>query len=200
MAILTLPTISDLATFSGRPEESYTAYANQAILLATIQFQTVTELQPSDMVSMSASSPEDYQLAWNGILSLADYYYLRQPYQAAIAGPFVTEQIGSYSYAKAQNEVARNAAALEVQGEAIGVPFYDLAVRMLAKRTRAGGVFFGEVWGMEHTTDDDPARIVWVCNPETGQQQLAIVGPEDTDKGIFPFDINAPTFPQDPGI
>ena len=74
--------------------------------------------------------PEDWQLAQYGILAMADYIYLRQPYQQPIAAPFISEHIGSYSYAKAQAGQARNAAALEVQGESTGVFFYDLAVRM----------------------------------------------------------------------
>lgn len=193
MAILTLLQISDLSNFSGRPQSSYTTYGNSAILQATIMFQTVTELQPADQAALS---PEDAQLANFGILALADYIYLRQPYQAPIASPFTSETIGSYSYAKAQNEVARNAAALEVTGEAIGVFMYDTAVRFLAKRTRAGGVFSGSIGVFDHHPEaPDQIEIRW------HEGRMVVLGPDDLNKFDFPFGgINAPSFPQDPGI
>jgi hypothetical protein len=194
MAILVLPAISDLASFSGRPESSYTTYGNAAILQAVIQFQTVTELQPADMAALETSVPEDYQLAFLGILALADWIYLRQPYQAAIATPLMSETIGSYSYAKAQAEMARNAAALEVTGEAVGIPIYDLAVRMLAKRTRAGGVFSGAMTVFEHTKRDDEVEIRW------RDGRMVLEGPADRDEYDAPFMINGQSFPMDPGI
>lgn len=194
VAILTLPAIADLANYSGRPPASYTTYANSAILQAVIYFQTQTELQPADIAAMQTSVPEDYQLAWNGILALADYIYLRQPYQAAVAAPFISESIGSYSYAKAQAEQARNAAALEVQGEAIGVFFYDLAVRTLAKRTRAGGVYHG---GFTVFEEGDKEATMLVRNKDG---RMVLVGPADRDQVGLPFDINAPVFPSDPGV
>lgn len=195
MAILTLYAISDLAAYSGRPQSSYTAYGNAAILQATIMFQTQTELQPADQAALS---PEDADLAQFGILAMADYIYLRQPYQAAIATPFMSEHIGSYSYAKAQQEVARNAAALEVAGEATGVTMYDLAVRMLAKRTRAGGVYYGSVGVFDRKgKETDQVRIHWDCK----QGRYLLLGPEDFNQVDFPYgDINAPVFPGDPGV
>ena len=53
----------------------------------------------------------------------------------------MSENIGSYSYSKPIQEMARNAAALEVTGEALGIPMFDLAVQLLARRTIAGGVY-----------------------------------------------------------
>jgi hypothetical protein len=193
MAILTLLQISDLANYSGRPESSYTSFGNSAILQATILFQTVTEMQPSDQAALS---PEDGQLADFGILAMADYLYLRQPYQAPIASPFMSERIGSYSYQKAEQEVARNAAALEVTGEATGVFMYDTAVRFLAKRTRAGGVFSGSIGVFDQKPEaPDQIEIRW------HHGRMVILGPADMNKYDFPFGgINAPSFPQDPGI
>ena len=199
MTILTLPAVSDLANYSGLPESSYTSFANSAILQAVILFQTVTELQPEDLATMQTDDPEDYQLAEFGILAMADYIYLRQPYQAPIAAPFVSERIGSYSYSKAQQEVARNAAALEVQGEATGVFMYDSAVRFLAKRSRAGGVFYGSIGVFDtHPEADDQIEIRWHCG------RMVVLGPADFNKYDFlqggVAGINAPGFPQDPGI
>lgn len=196
MAILTLPAVSDLANYSGRPQASYTAFANSAILQAVIIFQTVTELQPEDLSALQTDVPEDWQLAQFGILAYADYIYLRQPYQAPIAGPFTSETIGSYSYAKAQNEVARNAAALEVTGEAVGIFMFDTAVRFLAKRTRAGGVFFGSIGVFDQPPEaPDQLELRW------HNGRMVLLGPADFNKFDFPFGgINAPAFPQDPGI
>ncbi len=197
MAILALPSVADLAEFSGRPETSYTKFANAAILQATLMFQTVTELQPADMVTMQSAVPEDYKLAILGILSMADYIYLRQPYQSPIATPFISEHIGSYSYSKAAQEIARNAAALEVAGEAVGVTFYDLAVRMLAKRTRAGGVYSGSINVFDEGDESEAQLVV-----RDSDGRMCVIGPADRDKfNLFAgLDINAESFPHDPGV
>lgn len=193
MAILTVPSVYDLSQYSGRPETSYTAFANSALLQAVIQFQTTTELQPADIAVLVA---EDAQLANFGILSMADFIYLRQPYAQPIASPFISERIGSYSYSKAQAGQARNAAALEVQGEATGVMFYDLAVRMLAKRTRAGGVFSGSIGVFDQRpADEDQIEIRW------HNGRMVIAGPSELNElDALPGGINAQNFPMDPGV
>ena len=139
--------ISDLSTFSGQPETSYTTFAVAALAQAAIMFTFKTEItDPSQFTGYQNITPADAQsLATTGICALADYLYLRQPYRQVIASPMENETIGSYTYSKPIAEMARNAAALEVTGEALGIPLFDLAVQMLAKRTLAGGIFSGGI-------------------------------------------------------
>jgi hypothetical protein len=189
-----VPSLTDLAAFSGRPEASYSQFGNNALIQATLMFTVLTEI--SDPTALSA---DDQLLANMGIEAYADYLYLRQPYAQAIAGPFTNETIGSYSYGKAMGEVARNAQASEVQGEALGVPFFDLAVRMLAVRSRAGGVFHGGIQVFEHqnerTEKYDGAGLHW--DKITGR--LYVRGPNERDEvGFGSIDINAQSFPMDP--
>lgn len=191
--MLPLPSVADLAAFSGRPESSYSSYASSAILQAALLMTIQSE---NDITDYNSFNSTDQQLILMGIKAMADYIYLRQPYQAVIASPLMNETVGSYSYSKAQQEVARNAAALEVTAERTGVQWYDLAMQMLGKRQRAGGVFFGEIQVFEHHNRTDQAELVW--SQKDGKTFLA--GPADHNKLDMPFDINAPMFPQDPGI
>jgi hypothetical protein len=192
--MLVVPSVDALAVWSGRSAVSYSGFASSALLQATLMFTTVTELQPSDFGSLS---PDDQVLATQGILAMADYIYLRQPYQQVIAAPFTSETVGSYSYGKAQAESARNAAALEVQGERTGVTLYDMAVQYLAKRLRAGGVTFGQVTVFEEgSLRYDGAEVL--VRDEDGR--MVLVGPADHDQFDMPFDRNTEVFPQDPGI
>jgi hypothetical protein len=189
-----VPTLPELADFSGRPETSYTSYVNSALLQATVMFTALAELTAADYPAMD---PDDQQLATMGVLSMADYLYLRWPYQQALASPMQNETVGSYSYSKPVQEMARNAQALEVTAERTGVDMFDLAVRLLAKRTRANGVFYGQVTGFEHFARDDQARIRW----DEHEGRLVLTGPADRDQVDFQFfDVNAPVFPMDPGV
>lgn len=110
-------TVADLARYSGRPEITYPVYADQAIFQATFLFQIASALVDFPVV------PRDAQLIQLGILSMADLLVLSQPHQAAIATPFQTESIGSYSYSKAQKAVS--------QGLPTGVSWFDMAVGRL---------------------------------------------------------------------
>lgn len=104
------------------------------------------------------------------------------------------------TYSKPYAQMARNAAALEVQGEETGVVLYDLAVQMLSLRTLAGGVYSGSVQLFERPRDRDDKAQLRVCrDQETGQ--LYVRGPADIDQIDFQFfDINAENFPVDPGL
>ena len=197
-----VPSITDLAFFSGRPESSYTSYATAALTLATVEFTFKTEVTDPSQLSgyQNITAADAAQLALYGICALADYLYLRQPYQQAIAGPMMSETIGSYTYSKPLQEMARNAAALEVTGESTGVPFFDLAVQMLSKRTIAGGVFSGSISVFETPrARDDLAQYKLTQDPCTGVTYVA--GPADLNQLDWPlFDINSEMFPADPGV
>jgi len=198
--MLPVPTVQQLSGFTGRPVLSYTSgpapgYVNAALIQATLMFSIVTELTPDDFNGMAS---DDQTLALYGILAMADYIYLRQPYQQVIASPLMNETTGSYSYGKAMQEVARNAAALEVTAERTGVAFYDLANQYLNKRKRAGGVYTGwiEVFERGKARYDSAELEIRECDG-----QMVLLGPSDFDQYDIPgFMINAQIFPQDPGI
>jgi hypothetical protein len=136
-------------------------------------------------------------LANSGVMAMADWLYLRWQYQQVIASPLQNETIGSYSYSKPIQEMARNAQAIEVTSEKTGVDMFDLAVRMLAKRTRANGVFYGQISGFEIFARDESARIKF----SERHQRWELLGPEDFDQvDLQMFDVNAQAFPQDPGV
>lgn len=89
-----VPTVAELAEYAGRPAVSYTSYANSALLQATMMFTILAELSADDYAGMA---PDYQQLASMGVLAMADWLYLRWPYQQVIASPLQNETIGSYS-------------------------------------------------------------------------------------------------------
>jgi hypothetical protein len=187
-----VPTVEQLAGYTGRPAASYTSYAQSALLQAAVMFTALSEWTADEY---SAMDPDDQLLANLGVMAMADYLYLRWPYQQALASPLQSETIGSYSYTKPIQEMARNAQALEVTAEKTGVDMFDLALRMLAKRTRANGVFSGQITGFEHFARDDAARIRWDEHLGT----FVLEGPADKDQVDMQFfDVNAEAFPHDP--
>lgn len=187
-----VPTVEQLSEFSGRPAVSYTSYANSALVQAAMLFTVLAERSASDYGSMA---PDDQQLADMGVMAMGDFIYLRWPYVQVQASPLQSETIGSYSYSKPTEPTARNAQAIEVSAEATGVTMFDLAVRMLSRRTRANGVFSGSITGFDHTALDDTTKVM---ADDAGQ--LFLLGPADFDKiDLQFFDVNAMAFPQDPG-
>jgi hypothetical protein len=200
-----VPTVDELSQFSGRPSMSYTGFAVNALIQATIVWTALTQI--TDPTCLSS---DDQQLAQWGICAYADYVYLRQPYQQVIASPMQNESIGSYSYSKPMAEMARNAQALEVTGEGTGIYLFDLAVRLLAVRTRSSGVFHGGVTVFERT---GPGREgAWTH--EGGEMAVrfdgaglfldwrdgrwAVRGPDEFNLIDWAMiDINAESFPHD---
>jgi len=201
--VLPLPTVPQLATFTGRPEASFSGYANAAIMQATLMLTFHAELTADDWPSLGnivghgMSTPDCQQLATNGILAMADYLYLRQPYQQIIASPLMNETIGSYSYGKAQGEVARNAAALEVTGERTNVVFYDMAIQYLSRRQIAGGVYSGAVTVFE---DDSFRYDNAALEIRDVDGRMVLLGPAMREQFDVPFSISSPVFPSDPGV
>jgi hypothetical protein len=187
-----VPTVAQLAEYAGRPEVSYTSYASSALLQAAVMFTALSERSVADYTGFNA---DDQQLANMGVIALADYLYLRHPYQQVLANPLQSEQIGSYEYSKPAQTAARNAQAIEVNAEKTGVDMFDLAVRLLARRRRANGVFYGQITGFEHWARDDQAKISW---DDEGQRWI-LMGPADRDQQELQFfDVNSQAFPSDP--
>lgn len=201
-----VPQVSDLAAFSGRPEATYTSYANSALLQATIRFSFLTEVtDPASFTGYNQLSADDQRvLALQGICALADSIYLQFPYQQSMASPMNSETIGSYSYAKTIGQgpggsLARvNANALELSLASTGIPIFDMAVQLLALRTIAAGVFHG---GMSMFEDGERRAALGAIMVHEGPDgRRAIVGPGDENLINFPFDVNGESFPMDPGI
>lgn len=205
--MIPVPTVAQLAEFSGRPETSYTSYANSALLQACIIFVTVTEVgygDASNTTDFMALNADDQLLANQGILAYSDWIYLRQPYQQMIANPAMSETIGSYSYSKPPPIQVRNVAAQELGIGSTGVELWDSAIQYLSKRTRANGVFFGQLECFENPNRNSADRsqmIVVRTDHETGNK--VVLGPADFNRVDIPgfgVGINAPAFPGDPGI
>lgn len=191
-----VPTLGELAAWSGRAESSYTGYADSALLQATLIFTTVTELTAD---SWGGLSPDDQLLATNGIMAYADYIYLRQPYQQILASPMESETIGSYTYSKPFPVEARNVQAMELSLglQATGIVMWDLAVQMLSLRSRAAGIFYGQIEVFENIRHRTDQVLFMRTDRETGQRVL--LGPADVDQIEAPFlAVNAENFPVDP--
>lgn len=201
-----VPMISDLSAFSGRPQATYTNYADSALLQATIRFTFLTEVtDPSQLTGYNALSAGDQAtLAQQGILALADTIYLQFPYQQAQASPLNSETVGSYSYQKTMTmgmggSMSRLApAALELSMATTGVPLFDMAVQLLALRTIASGVFHEGVSVFEEGERRGSMGAALYYEDDDGRRW--VLGPEDHNMRSLPFDMNAQSFPMDPGI
>lgn len=202
-----VPSLSDLATFSGRPEPTYTGYATSALLQATIRFTFLTEItDPTQLSGYNALTAADQAvLALQGICALADNIYLQFPYQQAIASPLMSETLGSYTYAKGSamgggGSMSRMApAAMELSMGTTGVQLFDMAVQLLSLRTIASGVFHDGMSLFEEG-ERKSALGAGLYITEDGTGRRWILGPEDHDNINFPFDVNSQGFPGDPGV
>lgn len=114
-------TRDDLAAFTGRPAASFPSpYVEaSAIPQALLLFKIGTCLaSPDDL------TPDQQQLVDFAILSMADGIHLVAPYQTAIASPFNSESIGSYSYSKTAKAIQ--------SGQETGIGWFDMAVDQLS--------------------------------------------------------------------
>lgn len=128
---LVSPTVADLANFKGADSSSFSTFAVEALDQATLLFYLATGLE---------TYPEDIslaRLAKYGILDMADNIYLSQPYREALASPYQSETIGSYSYSKTVKAIKK--------GDATGVTWFDIAVNKL----KAGGTGIGSSGSIE---------------------------------------------------
>lgn len=169
-----VPTLSQLSTFSGRPESTYLAFTDQALAQATLLFSLQTGMTvPPEDENLSS-------LALNAILQMADSLYLAQPYVPLKAKPFQSETIGSYSYSMGSGQFRESISFLKAQvGHYTGLIWWDLAMRE-----------FGDTLQTESSSvqvfERDP--VVWF-EDSTGQR--FVKGPSDIMPADFPFDINA---------
>lgn len=176
---ISVPSVEQLADFSGRPLYSFGPFAVQALTQATLLMTIMTELNdlPED--------PNMQQLMLNGILDYALVTFLDQPFQAIKANPFQSQTIGSTSYSKPVIYMRGNAAANALKGEQTGIVWFDLAVQQLALRTQRGGVFGSATQLFDGCTPDG----MYIRTFPNGDQQ--ILGPADVDReNIVLFDWN----------
>jgi len=173
--MLAVPSVANLAAFTGRAESSFTGFATQALTQATLLFSVVTRLTDFP----TGTDPDTRQLAINAILEMADRIYLEQPYAAAKSTPYSSETIGSYSYAKGST------AAKAKDRQPTGLLWWDLAVDELSLPERSI-VASGSI-AVDHTAvycDADGNRYV--------------LGPDQTDTGPdwLGADVNAELNPR----
>jgi hypothetical protein len=201
-----VPSISDLAAWSGRDEATYTSYANSALMQAVIRYMFVTEVSdPSQIMGYGAIAAADMvTMVTQGILALADQIYLQFPYQQVNASPLNSETIGSYTYQKSMQTGGGGSmsklapAAMELSMEKTGITLFDLATQWTALRTFAGGVFHE---GMSVFEDGERSgRMGAALYIEDDNGRRTILGPEDHNRMAMPFDVNSQSFPMDPGI
>src|SRR5688572_12904547 len=117
-----VPVLADLVDFTGRDADTFTAFAPTALAQAALLFQFATGLTdpPTD--------PDQAQLADYAVLEMADRLYLEQPHARTAASPFQSETIGSYSYSKGNDMLARIKA-----GKSLGMRWWDLALALLGR-------------------------------------------------------------------
>jgi len=110
-----------IADFTGRPVASFPeAFINaSAIPQALLLFKLGTCLAAPDGLTDDEKQMVDF-----AILSMADAIHLVAPYQAAIASPFNSESIGSYSYSKTAKAIQN--------GLETGIGWFDMALDKLS--------------------------------------------------------------------
>jgi hypothetical protein len=200
--VIPVPTVAQLAKYSGRPEVSYTSYAQSALIQAAIIFTTVTELNYGNSSDYVSLNPDDQQLAQWGILAYADRLYLMQPYQQMMANPAMSETIGDYTFSKPPPIQVRNVQAQELGVGSTGVELWDTAVQYLSKRTRANGIFFGQLECFERTDDSGDRDMSIVLRTDRRTGNMVLLGPGDFNKVDIPgfgAGINSPGI-SDPGV
>lgn len=183
-----VPTVEQLATFSGRPLVFFNPFAVQALLQATLYMSLVTELTDLPV------DPTMAQLMTNGILDFALVTYLEQPYQAIKVNPFQSQTVGGVSYSKPVLYMRGTAQANALKGEETGIMWFDTAVAFLALRTKRGGIFGDGTSVFDGCTPDG----LFIRTNDDGTTQL--LGPADVDREnqLF-FDWNFDSWPADEG-
>lgn len=160
MSLYPTYTKEDLGKFSGRPSQSYSAYADTALNQALLLFKIGTCL------AQFPDDPMKAELAKNAILSMADNIFLAQRYQQAMASPFNSETVGSYSYSKTASAVQR--------GDSTGIMWFDLAIEQLSEcDTGYDGIPTGGGIGMYEYDG--------VVTASSGPDTVRFLGPEELE-------------------
>lgn len=167
--MLPVPTVSYLASFTGRDEASFSAFADQALIQSTLLFSTLTKL------SEYPTNEDQELLAINAILEMADRIYLEQPYATTKASPFQSETIASYSYSKG------SAAAKAREGLRTGLLFWDLAMDELSVAD-SSAVSTGSVAAFETDLyiDADSNRVV-LTPAQVGAAEITWMGADNIE-------------------
>lgn len=159
-----------LADFTGRPLASFPSpYVEaSAIPQALLLFKLGTCLaSPDDLTD------DQKQLVDFAVLSMADAIHLVAPYQTAIASPFNSETIGSYSYSKVAKAVQK--------GDDTGIAWFDMAIDQLSVcEDIASGFMSGGIEIFEHDGRFTDGSI---------GSNVRFLSPDDfRDSRIFGFD------------
>lgn len=167
-----------LANFTGRPLVSFPqAYVeNSAIPQALLLFKIGTCLASPDGMTTDQLQMVDY-----AVLSMADAIHLAQPYQTALASPFNSETIGSYSYSKTAKAIR--------QGKETGVDWFDIAIDQLSVCDTLDGSF--SQGGIEIFENDG----LFAGGARLGGQpgNVDFLSPADLNRSVhYGFDPNQP--------
>ncbi len=154
--MLPVPTLADLVTFSGQNPETFTTYADEALVQATLLFTIKTKRTelPADV--------DQAQLALNGIMQMAERIVYEQPFVQLSASPLQSESIGSYSYAKLSQ---LSSARYGVKSLAdTGLFWWDLAITELTLDDRSL-VTSGSVEVLDMDLVRDPDGHLFLVSP-----------------------------------
>lgn len=162
---LTVPTLQDFADFLTVDVSSLGPADTQALKQAGFLLQVLG--------GCSDSPTEDpcKSLFDNAIMDMANWMRASLPFVSAVASPFQSETIGSYSYSKA----FRNVLLSGMSGNRVdtGVMWFDLAVRNCACGEESSAVAYGST----HVFEDDGVYI-----SDAGQRW--ILGPAEANVGF----------------
>lgn len=150
--MLPVPTIAELALFTGREESTFSAFATEALKQATLLFSVATKL------TAAPADPDEALLAQYAILELADRIILEQPNAVILAGPFQSETIAGYSYSKGST------VAKVQKGRTTGLFWWDLAIDEL-RVAGASDVGYGSVHATIDGLAQDEDGVVFVKDP-----------------------------------
>lgn len=160
MSLYPTYTKDDLEDYSGRPSQSYSKYSETALKQALLLFKIGTCL------AQFPDDPIKAELAKNAILAMADSIFLSQRYQQAMASPFNSETIGSYSYSKTASAVSA--------GKPTGIMWFDLAIGELSVcGLQDDGVPTGGGIGM--------FEYDGVVTPSSGPDTVRFLGPQELE-------------------
>lgn len=153
-----------LADFTGRPLVSFPEgfVTKSAIPQALLLFKLGTCLaSPDDLTD------DQKQLVDFAIMSMSDAIHLAQPYQTALASPFNSESIGSYSYSRTAQAVSR--------GLPTGIGWFDDAIQRLSVCDTLDGVPMSmgiDVFGAAEGIPQQGAGVVRWLSPAEREQSV----------------------------